>query len=62
MVTGLIERIDVEADQIEIRTRPTQLRAFLDGAAAPSPSATDDETQTLCVPIRFATPGGRSGC
>ena len=51
LVTALIERIDVGADQIEIRTRPTQLGAFLDGAAAPSPSATDDETQTLCVPV-----------
>jgi site-specific DNA recombinase len=57
LVTALIERIDVGADQIEIRTRPTQLGAFLDGAAAPSPSATDDETQTLCAPIRLRRSG-----
>ena len=57
LVTVLIERIDVGADQIEIRTRPTQLGASLDGAAAPSPSATDDETQTLCVPVRLRRSG-----
>ena len=57
LVTALIERIDVGADQIDIRTRPTQLGAFLDGGAAPSPSVTDDETRTLCVPMRFRRSG-----
>ena len=57
LVTALIERIDVGADQIDIRTRPTQLGAFLDGAATLSPSATDDETQTLCVPVRLRRSG-----
>ncbi len=33
LVTALIERIDVRADQIDIRTRPTRLGVFLDGDA-----------------------------
>ena len=53
LVNALIERIDIGADQIDIHTHPTRLGVFLDGAAAPSPSVTDDETQTLCVPMRL---------
>jgi site-specific DNA recombinase len=51
LVTALIERIDVRADQIDIHTRPSRLGALLDGASTLLPSATDDETQILSVPI-----------
>ena len=54
-----IDRIDVGADQIDIHLRPTRLAALLDGAATPLPSASDDETQTLSVPIRLRR-GGRA--
>jgi hypothetical protein len=33
LVTALIERIDVRAEQIDIHTRPSRLGAFLDGDA-----------------------------
>ena len=49
----LIERIDVGADQIDIHLRPTRLAALLDIAATPPPSATDDESQILSVPVRL---------
>src|SRR5690242_11341203 len=54
LVTALIGRIDVGAEQIDIRTHPSRLGVFVDGDAAPSPSATDDETQTLSVPMRVS--------
>ena len=57
VLTALIERIEVGADQIDIRLRPTRLGALLDGAATPSPSATDDETQILSVPVRLRRSG-----
>ena len=53
-LTALIERIDVGADRIDIHFRPTRLGVLLDIAATPLPSATDDETQILSVPIRAA--------
>jgi DNA invertase Pin-like site-specific DNA recombinase len=53
----LIDRIDVGADQIDIHLRPTRLAALLDVAATPLPSMTDDETQTLSVPIRLRRAG-----
>jgi hypothetical protein len=56
VLTRLIERIDVGADQIDIHFRPTQLGALLD-VATPLPSASDDETQTLSVPIRLRRTG-----
>src|SRR6516225_4498908 len=52
VLTRLIERIDVGADQIDIHFRPTRLGALLD-VAMPLPSASDDETQILSVPIRL---------
>ena len=52
VLTRLIERIDVGADQIDIHFRPARLGALLD-VAAPLPSASDDETQILSVPIRL---------
>ena len=57
VLTALIERIDVGADQIEIHTRPSRLGALLDGASTLLPSATDDETQSLSVPVRLRRSG-----
>jgi site-specific DNA recombinase len=56
VLTRLIERIDVGADQIDIHFRPTRLGALLD-VATPLPSASDDETQILSVPIRLRRTG-----
>ena len=52
VLTRLIERIDVGADQIDIHFRPTRLGPLLDVA-----SANDDETQILSVPIRLRRAG-----
>src|SRR5262249_58934991 len=57
VLTRLIERIDVAADQIDIHLRPTRLAALLDVAATPLPSASDDETQILSAPIRLRRTG-----
>jgi len=56
LLTALIERIDVGADQIDIHLRPTRLGPLLD-VATPLPSAMEDETQTLSVPIRLRRAG-----
>ena len=56
VLTRLIERIDVGADQIDIHFRPTRLGPLLD-VAPPLPSASDDETQILSVPIRLRRTG-----
>jgi hypothetical protein len=56
LLTALIDRIDVAGDQIDIHFRPTRLAALLD-VATPLPSAIDDETQILSVPIRLRRVG-----
>ena len=56
-LTTLIERIDVGAHQIDLQLRPTRLAALLDIAATPLPSASDDETQIVSVPIRLRRTG-----
>jgi site-specific DNA recombinase len=56
VLNGLIERIEVSADQIDIRLRPPRLNALLD-AAAPSQGATDDESEILSVPVRLRRAG-----
>jgi hypothetical protein len=56
ILTALIERIDVGADQIDIHFRPARLSALLD-VAAPLPSASDAETQILSVPLRLRRAG-----
>ena len=56
-LTTLIDRIDVGADRIDIHLRPTRLAALLDIAATPPPSATEDETQIVSVPIRLRRTG-----
>jgi site-specific DNA recombinase len=56
VLTALIERIDVGADQIGIHFRPTRLAALLD-VATRLPSASEDETQILSVPIGLRRAG-----
>ena len=56
-LTTLIDRIDVGADQIDIHLRPTRLAALLGVAATPLPSVSDEESQTLSVPIRLRRAG-----
>ena len=57
ILTALIERIDVGADQIDIHLRATRLGALLDVAATPLPSATEDEIQILSIPVRLRRSG-----
>ena len=52
----LIDRIDVGAEQIDIHLHATRLGALLD-VATPLPSATDDETLILSVPIQLRRAG-----
>jgi DNA invertase Pin-like site-specific DNA recombinase len=56
VLTHLIERIDVGADQIDIHLRPTRLGPLFD-FATPPPSATDDEIQILSIPVRLCRSG-----
>jgi site-specific DNA recombinase len=51
VLTALIERIEVSVDRIEIRLHPPRLGALLDVTATPLQSMTDDEVQTLSVPV-----------
>jgi len=51
VLTALIERIVVGVDRIEIRLHPPRLDTLLDVAATPLQSTTDDEIQTLSVPV-----------
>jgi site-specific DNA recombinase len=55
LLTTLIERIDIGANQIDIHIRPTRLAALLDVAAASS--ATDDDTQILSLPVKLRRSG-----
>jgi Recombinase len=57
VLLALIERIEVRVDQIDIRLRPPRLGALLDVAATPIESVTDDEIQTLSVPVRLRRAG-----
>src|ERR1700730_6520794 len=56
VLTGLIERVEVSVDQIDIRLHSSRLSALLD-AAATSQSVNDDETQILSVPVRLRRAG-----
>ena len=56
LLTTLIDRIDVGGDQIDIHFRPTRLGPLFD-VATPLPSANDDQTLTLSVPIRLRRVG-----
>ena len=57
VLTALIERIEVSVDQIDIRLHPPRLGALLNVAATPLLSMTDDEIQTLSVPVRLRRAG-----
>ena len=57
LLTALLERIDLRADRVDIRLSPTRFGALLDVAATASPSAIDDETQILSVPVRLRRSG-----
>ena len=56
VLTGLIERVEVSVDQIDICLRSSRLSALLD-AAATSQSVNDDETEILSVPVRLRRAG-----
>jgi hypothetical protein len=56
-LTDLIERIDVGANQIDIRLRLSRLSALLDIAATPLPGATEDDTEVLSIPVRLRRSG-----
>jgi len=56
-LTTLIDRIDVGAHRIDLHLRSTRLAALLDVAAIPLPSATDDEIQSLSIPVRLRRSG-----
>ena len=56
VLTGLIERVEVSVDQIDIRLRSSRLSALLD-AAATSQRVNDDETEILSVPVRLRRAG-----
>jgi hypothetical protein len=56
-VTTLIERIDVGASRLDIHLRPTRLGALLNMSTPLLPSATEDETQILSVPIELHRSG-----
>ena len=58
VLTALIERIEVSVDQIDIRLHPPRLGALLNVAATPLLSMTDDEIQTLSVPVRLPRGAG----
>jgi site-specific DNA recombinase len=53
LLTALIGRIDVGANQIDIHFRPTRLSALLDIAATSSPNATHDEIRILSMPLQL---------
>jgi len=55
LLTALLARIDVDADQIEIHLRPRRVGVLLDVAAAPS--AADVDTQILSVPVGLRRSG-----
>jgi len=57
VLTTLVERIEVGVNQINIHLRPARLGALLDVVAKPWPSAADNETQILSIPVRLRRSG-----
>jgi site-specific DNA recombinase len=53
LLAGLVERIDIGADQIDIHLRARGLGALFDGPAAPLVDEANDETRILSVPVRL---------
>jgi site-specific DNA recombinase len=56
-LAALIERVEVNVDQIDIRLRPPRLNALLDVAATPPQGVNDEETEILSVPVRLRRVG-----
>jgi DNA invertase Pin-like site-specific DNA recombinase len=57
VLTALIDRIEVSLDRIEIRLHPPRLGTLLNVPATPLQSMTDDEIQTLSMPVRLRRAG-----
>jgi site-specific DNA recombinase len=57
LLAGLVERIDIGADHIDIQVRARGLGALFDGPAAPLVGEANDETQILSVPVRLRRSG-----
>src|SRR5262249_51122936 len=57
LLAGLVERIDIGANQIDIHVRATRLGALFDGPAARLVDEANDETQILSVPVRLRRSG-----
>jgi site-specific DNA recombinase len=51
VLAALVERIEVSLDRIDIRLHPPRLGALLNVTPTPSQCMTDDEIQTLSVPV-----------
>jgi len=57
LLAGLVERIDIGTNQIDIHVRARGLGELFDGPAAPSVDEATDETQILSVPVRLRRSG-----
>src|SRR5215472_14159192 len=57
LLAGLVERIDIGANQIDIHVRARGLSALFDGPAAALVDEATDETQILSVPVRLRQSG-----
>src|SRR5262249_52233782 len=57
LLAGLVERIDIGPNQIDIRVRARGLGALFDGPAAPLVDEANDDTQILSVPVRLRRSG-----
>ena len=57
LLAGLVERISIGANQIDIHVRARGLGALFDGPAAPSVDEANNETQILSVPMRLRQSG-----
>src|SRR5215472_11718919 len=57
LLAGLVERIDIGANQIDIHVRARGLGALFDSPAAPLLDEANDEIQILPVPVRLRQSG-----
>jgi DNA invertase Pin-like site-specific DNA recombinase len=57
LLAGLVERIDIGANQIDIQVRARGLGALFDGPAALLVDEANDDTQILSVPVRLRRSG-----
>jgi DNA invertase Pin-like site-specific DNA recombinase len=57
VLAGLVERIDIGANQIDIQVRASGLDVLFDGPAVRLLSAANDESQILSVPVRLRQSG-----